>query len=387
MATDLQPDVADRDFGKESAMKCSSLDYPTIFGGPHVGLSRQYELEEEENIEESNFTLKFADQDFSQNPMMYRSPHHEFDTRYGVEQKKIGPFGVDPYQREAYSYTKPTFGLPSELGKPDIFPTSQLKPMASSSDVFLSQQPKAPPPAFRRSKSAFDFASPKRRLQKIHSSPSMKREADDWLDDRAMDKAMRIVKKHFPDIMGLQETCVASVIGQHGLKRHASKFLQIVNTKGNHWILLSNIGWDHHHVRVFDSCYRKLNPDTRRCIVSLVPADQNSIKVLMPAYQMQENKSDCGLFAVAAMFALALGKDPSKCYWDSQKMRSFLKWCLQTESCQMFPVSQTRVKQLRQKEYDIDVCQSCCNFPSDNAMLRLCSNCQMGGVNRDESFM
>ncbi|XP_062581102.1 protein mono-ADP-ribosyltransferase PARP14-like isoform X2 [Saccostrea cucullata] len=222
-------------------------------------------------------------------------------------------------------------------------------------------------------------------LHKSSSSPrSFKIASDDWLEDRVMDTAMSIVKRNFPDIRGLQETCVASVMGQHGLKKQSGKFLQIINTQGNHWILLSNIGWDHHHVRVFDSCYRKLNADTRSCIVALVPASQSTIKVLMPAYQRQENKSDCGLFAVAAMFALALGKDPSKCYWDSRQMRSFLRDCLDNELCQMFPSSRTRVKQLREKEYDIEVCQSCCNFPSDNPMLRLCSNCQSG--NSDTMF-
>lgn len=355
-----------------------------------------------------------TDQGFKQNPMNPRYPYPGFQGPYGLRQEENSDplFGVerlDAYQRLDRPYTKPKFDLSSETFETNTYPprqftsvtttpptfpvpTQRFKPVTTTPSTFpvpterFKPVTRTPSPLFGRSKSVSTMALKKPRLQKIHSFPGIKSESGDWLEDSIMDKAMSIVKKHFPHILGLQETCVASVTGQHGLNQHSSKFLQIVNTKGNHWILLSNIGWDHHHVRVFDSCYRKLNPDTRSCIVSLVPANQNLIKVLMPAYQRQENKSDCGLFAVAAMFALALGNDPSKCYWDSKKMRSFLNICLQSESCQMFPSSQTRVKQLREKEYDIEVCRSCCRFPSDNAMLRLCSNCQTGSIKMDENM-
>ncbi|XP_056006116.1 protein mono-ADP-ribosyltransferase PARP14-like isoform X2 [Ostrea edulis] len=355
-----------------------------------------------------------TDQGFKQNPMNPRYPYPGFQGPYGLRQEENSDplFGVerlDAYQRLDRPYTKPKFDLSSETFETNTYPprqftsvtttpptfpvpTQRFKPVTTTPSTFpvptqrFKPVTRTPSPLFGRSKSVSTMALKKLRLQKIHSFPGIKSESGDWLEDSIMDKAMSIVKKHFPHILGLQETCVASVTGQHGLNQHSSKFLQIVNTKGNHWILLSNIGWDHHHVRVFDSCYRKLNPDTRSCIVSLVPANQNLIKVLMPAYQRQENKSDCGLFAVAAMFALALGNDPSKCYWDSKKMRSFLNICLQSESCQMFPSSQTRVKQLREKEYDIEVCRSCCRFPSDNAMLRLCSNCQTGSIKMDENM-
>ena len=276
---------------------------------------------------------------------------------------------------------QPTFHLPTyDSGglvydeEEDIFESKQTQGTGFQPGVIT------PPHQYRRSESLPFMARgrPKRSVQKSFSSPRMDKltSSSNWLDDRVMDHAMKIVKRHFPHIQGLQETCVASVFGQHGLRKQSGKFLQIVNTKGNHWILLSNMGWDHHHVRVFDSCYRKLNPDTRNCIVAMVPTRNNSIRVLMPTYQRQENQSDCGLFAVAALFALARGQDPAKCYWDSNGMRPFLHQCLQSESCQLFPNSRTRVKQLRSKEYEINVCTKCFNFPSDNPASGLCTECQ-----------
>lgn len=277
---------------------------------------------------------------------------------------------LDSYNQ--YS-AQPTFHLPNAEAK-DIFESKQIPGTGFQPGMIT------PHHQYRRSESLPFMAGgkPPRSVQKSFSSPRMDKltSSSNWLDDRVMDHAMKIVKRHFPHIQGLQETCVASVFGQHGLRKQSGKFLQIVNTKGNHWILLSNIGWDHHHVRVFDSCYRKLNPDTRNCIVAMVPTRNNSIRVLMPTYQRQENQSDCGLFAVAALFALARGQDPAKCYWDSNGMRPFLHQCLQSESCQLFPNSRTRVKQLRSKEYEINVCTKCCNFPSDNPASGLCTECQ-----------
>lgn len=277
---------------------------------------------------------------------------------------------LDPYNQ--YS-AQPTFHLQNAEAK-DIFESKQIPGTGFQGGVIT------PHHQYRRSESLPFMAGgkPPRSVQKSFSSPRMDKltSSSNWLDDRVMDHAMKIVKRHFPHIQGLQETCVASVFGQHGLRKQSGKFLQIVNTKGNHWILLSNMGWDHHHVRVFDSCYRKLNPDTRNCIVAMVPTSNNSIRVLMPTYQRQENQSDCGLFAVAALFALAQGQDPAKCYWDSNGMRPFLHQCLQSESCQLFPNSRTRVKQLRSKEYEINVCTKCCNFPSDNPASGLCTECQ-----------
>lgn len=277
-----------------------------------------------------------------------------------------GIYGNPPLQKQ-----RPNFDLgkyDDEVGGRIQLLPSRTRPTVSRLSRYNRMQSSPDLQGYRATKPTLQKSVSSPRINKVYSS--------DWLDDTIMDKAMEIVKKSYPDIKGLQETCVASVHGQHGLNRQPGKFLQIINTQGNHWILLSNMGWDHHHVRIFDSCYRKLNPDTRNCIAALVPASNNTIKVLMPAYQRQENRSDCGLFAVAAMFALALDKDPSKCYWDSNRMRPFLHECLQSKTCQLFPSSPVRVKQLREKEYDIIICYKCQSFPSDNPAVGLCSMCQ-----------
>lgn len=277
------------------------------------------------------------------------------------------------YDRSPLQYGEPTFGRGESDSETEVDEVGEIQLLPPPSARVNASR-------YRRMQSSPDLQRLKARkptLQKSSSSPGMNKVySSDWLDDTIMDKAMAIVKQSYPEVKGLQETCVASVPGQHGLNRQPGKFLQIINTKGNHWILLSNMGWDHHHVRVFDSCYRILNADTRNCIVTLVPSYNNTIQVLMPAYQRQENRCDCGLFAVAAMFALALGKDPSKCYWDSKKMRPFLLECLQTNTCRPFPPSSTRVKQLREKEYNITICFKCQSFPSDNPAIGLCSVCQ-----------
>lgn len=304
--------------------------------------------------------IKYEPSEWEQSVMSLEGPR-----RRREENTPRGVFDMSPSQLYG-----PTFDLGESYEVDEI--GDRIQPLPTQGRPTVSN--------YRRMQSSPDLLrhkATKSTLQKSSSSPGMtKVYSPDWLDDTIMDKAMEMIKKSFPNIKGLQETCVASVHGQHGLNRQPGNFLQIINTQGNHWILLSNMGWDHHHVRVFDSCYRKLNPDTRNCIAALVPVQNNTIKVLMPAYQRQENRSDCGLFAVAAMFALAFGKDPSKCYWDSKRMRPFLHECLQTNTCRPFPPSSARVKRLREKEYNITICLKCQSFPSDNPAIGLCSVCQ-----------
>jgi len=53
--------------------------------------------------------------------------------------------------------------------------------------------------------------------------------------------------------------------------------------------------------------------------------------------QLQQNNSDCGLFAIATALTVALGKDPSFVIFDQSSMREHLKKCFEQQKLTEYP--------------------------------------------------
>ena len=73
-----------------------------------------------------------------------------------------------------------------------------------------------------------------------------------------------------------------------------------------------------------------------------------------PRARVQQGGQDCGLFAIAFMYALCTGKDPHLCSFDQLQMRCHLHSCLQSQTMSEFPAAtkprrlgRTRVKSVR----------------------------------------
>ena len=92
---------------------------------------------------------------------------------------------------------------------------------------------------------------------------------------------------------------------------------------GNHWVLSSSIGGE---IKVYDPLNTNLSTSLRHQIVDVYsplasgPDGILTISVICP--QKQNGSSDCGLFTIGNMFALALGEDLCKIRFHSDR----LKW-------------------------------------------------------------
>ena len=116
-----------------------------------------------------------------------------------------------------------------------------------------------------------------------------------------MDKGQALLKAHYPHINGLQSVILAE---KYALIPQPEEFLQILNVRGNHWILLSTIGCPPATVNVYHSLHGHLLPPAQRVVADLLQCKEANITIRYMDVQWQSNGYDCGLFALANATAL-----------------------------------------------------------------------------------
>ena len=91
---------------------------------------------------------------------------------------------------------------------------------------------------------------------------------------------------------------------------------------------------------------------------------------------MQNGSSDCGLFALASVTALAIGEEPGSHVFDQKQMRPHMIKCLEAGIAEGFPVRKSR-RMLKKIKLTFTVPVFCtCRLPkkSDCTMIK-CSDC------------
>lgn len=76
-------------------------------------------------------------------------------------------------------------------------------------------------------------------------------EKGEWLNDRIINGAQKLLKRQFPSIDGLHST-ISVAANQADILRGGA--IQILHVHGNHW-LCTKIGEDKSEVKIFDSLY------------------------------------------------------------------------------------------------------------------------------------
>ena len=165
---------------------------------------------------------------------------------------------------------------------------------------------------------------------KISLSKSQRQEIErgDWLDDHVINFAQNLIKIQF-NIEGLQSTLLQ--------KSHipTTNHLQIIHTRGNHWIVASTILSSPGIVTVYDTLYDAVDDDTTDVILNLFGG--NHLKINMATIQKQRGVNDCGVFSIANAVQLAKKCDPVKINYIQWKMRSHLIKCFSQSKLTSFP--------------------------------------------------
>ena len=122
-----------------------------------------------------------------------------------------------------------------------------------------------------------------------------------------------LIQKQFPEIGGLYNTLLLQKISLIKPFENSAN-LQIVHVSGyvGHWIVVSTIGCDKEEVNVYDSLYPSINDNTETIIACFLHTKALNIKINIMNVAKQKGSTDCELYAIAILFSLAFGSDPTE---------------------------------------------------------------------------
>ena len=109
--------------------------------------------------------------------------------------------------------------------------------------------------------------------------------------------------------------------------------IQIIHTRGNHWIVASTVGCSEGEVKVYNSLYQSVHDDTRSLVINLFELGNNP-KITLLNTNKQGGGADCGLFAIATATALAFGTSLST--FQQTGMRDHLILCFEQSAMKPF---------------------------------------------------
>ena len=141
-----------------------------------------------------------------------------------------------------------------------------------------------------------------------------------------IDFAQHFLKSAFPSIEGLKCTLL-----QSRLKFNTEeKFVQVLHSRGDHWILVSNIQTG--PGKVYDSLYSEVNI-LKKLLLLFVGG--NVEVCCFQDLQKQEGTNDCGLYCIAIATSLLHNKYPLK--FDQSLLRQHLIFCFENFHLCPFP--------------------------------------------------
>ncbi len=160
-----------------------------------------------------------------------------------------------------------------------------------------------------------------------------------FLNDKHLNAINILLKKDFPEILGLNDTCLYYFQGFSPIPG-GKAFIQPVHSGHQHWSLLTNIGIAEkdrpRNVILYDSFIRfKPNSKTSCEVAPAVTwqvsqllkdkyASHQMLTISILPCQQQSNSWDCGVFTIMNAILLAFGKKPEETYFDTEPLRSII---------------------------------------------------------------
>ena len=112
----------------------------------------------------------------------------------------------------------------------------------------------------------------------------------------------------------------------------------MIHSRGDHWILASNIGCTNGDVNIYDSVYSSVDKATIAIITRLFQS--SAVKIVTSS--KQKGGTDCGVFAIATATALAHGILNVSSF-DQSAMRQHLINCFKENLMTPFPCSSSKL--------------------------------------------
>ena len=151
----------------------------------------------------------------------------------------------------------------------------------------------------------------------------------DLLSDKHIDFAQALLRKRHKELTGLNSTLL---LAKHRNLARPPPSLQILHTRGNHWIIATTLGYPIGSPKVFDSLYESIELPTLNLLSSLYGS-----VVKIEDGPKQLGVKDCGVYAIATATLLASGENPGSVTYNQQAMREHLLKCFETFQLTPFP--------------------------------------------------
>ena len=204
------------------------------------------------------------------------------------------------------------------------------------------------------------------------------------LNDEHVTFAQNLLQQQFPILNGLQTPLLSQ---NNGFCPVTDESIQIHHTGQLHWVTSCSIGGD---IQLYDSRFKggdlssslqvQLAQIYTTCITKEKGEEEDVYKFLqieVPAVQMQQGETDCGLFVIAFAYHAARGDDLSKIKFHQEKMRQHLVQCFKKKRLEPFP--HTRLEKPYTQSFFpyIEIELYCeCNMPEVYDDMIQCDECE-----------
>ena len=110
--------------------------------------------------------------------------------------------------------------------------------------------------------------------------------------------------------------------------------LQIVHSRGNHWIVATTLLSSGRKVMMYDSIYKNIDSETE-CVINNLFG--HSFTIHMVHISKPVGGQDCGVFAIVIAIALAYGLNAATLKFNQIAMRPHLIQCIESKTMTCFP--------------------------------------------------
>lgn len=104
-----------------------------------------------------------------------------------------------------------------------------------------------------------------------------------WLTDNIMNAAQQLLRKQFPDLLGLQSVILGQTMS---FKIQSGEFLQILHSV-NHWVTVSTLSSENSSIKLYDSHYTGIPSLLEAQIATLLCTDRDQVEVEIQNVQSQ----------------------------------------------------------------------------------------------------
>ena len=199
---------------------------------------------------------------------------------------------------------------------------------------------------------------------------------DQLLTDIHIGAAQTLIKMQFPHIGGLKNTVLQNSMYFQPFEGPVN--LQIVHMGDiNHWIVISTVGCKGDNIEIYDSLQTTLALETETVIARYLHSESSQIVMKFVKIATQIGNTECGLYAIAIMTALAFGQDPALLVFDQDSMRAHLGECFEVGYLQPFPVvKKRRIRERIRREKKVSIYCNC-RLPENDAFPMVqCDACK-----------